>query len=164
MEYVVPVDDETVSEIVRKSLEEMLEINFRGDLDDIETQTLVVSMLFVHDYYSTREQRLSFLEEFEDEIRELNSTLVVEDDDVSGIYNVETETADDGSLTISFDASPDVVESLQSKGMEYAIIRSILGDPTAEELIRWAERGKQEENTDDILRRFNEAKAESEIE
>lgn len=171
MDYTIELDNDTISEIVRKSIEEMFEINIRDVSDsDIEGQSLLAAMFILHRYYSTVEQHGEFVSEFAQEILELhdlinNDLTVIEDfDQTDDVWNVETVEDVDGSLVITLDASPAAVDRLAGKGIEYSVILGALGDPTSEQLLRWAERGKQEENTDDIMRRFNEAKADRELE
>lgn len=157
MDYQIPVDADTVSELVRSSLEEMLDINLHSGEDDEYTRALIASMMIVLEYYSTKEQYEEFLYEQEEQIRAFNDLL---SSPSRGINNVETVEESDGSLTISFNADDATRDQLAAKGVEYSVLRGILDYPSLDDLIRWAQRGKQEENTDDIMKRFNEARAE----
>lgn len=157
MDYQIPVDADTVSELVRSSLEEMLDINLHSGEDDEYTRALIASMMIVLEYYSTKEQYEEFLYEQEETIRAFNDLLSAAS---RGINNVETVEESDGSLTISFNADDETRDQLAAKGVEYSVLRGILDYPSLDDLIRWAQRGKQEEKTDDIMKRFNEARAE----
>lgn len=157
MDYQIPVDADTVSELVRSSLEEMLDINLHSGEDDEYTRALIASMMIVLEYYSTKEQYEEFLYEQEEQIRAFNDLL---SSPSRGINKVETVEESDGSLTISFNADDETRDQLAAKGVEYSVLRGILDYPSLDDLIRWAQRGKQEEKTDDIMKRFNEARAE----
>ena len=165
MEYTVPVDSDAVSELVRQSLEESIDLNVRSGDESIEGSALLISLVVTHKYYSTHEQHQALLAEYGSDV-DATVTLVEKhleyDDQAEGVHNIETSENEDGSLTFSFDASDEEIQQLASKGAEYAVLMAVLGDPSPGDLIRWVERGKHAEQTDDIMRRFIEAKAEVE--
>jgi len=136
MEYTVPVDDDTVSEIVRKSLQEMIDINLRDGDDDLENRALIASMMIVLEYYSTKDQYESFVEEMRDEL--IDFTSYVEQD----ISDIETENDDDGSLIINMNVTDDVANRLASLGVEFLIMKEALGATSTDQLLAWAEAGK----------------------
>lgn len=160
MEYTVPVDSDAVSELVRQSLEESIDLNVRSGDESIEGSALLISLVVAHEYYSTHEQHQALLAEYGSDVDA--TVTLVENHLEYGIHNVETSENEDGSLTFSFDASDEEIQQLASKGAEYAVLMAVLGNPSSDDLIRWVERGKRAEQTDDIMRRFIEAKAEVE--
>ena len=139
MDYKIKIDDDTVSEIVRKSLEEMIYIKLRNDFEEEGQAEIVLSMLIVHEYYSTKQQHIAFISQIDEEIRELFCLL---DTKRYGITNVETTEESDGSLSISFNASDEALKVLASKGIEYAVLSATLGNPTTDQLLEWAMKGK----------------------
>lgn len=159
MEYRVSVNEDDVSEIVRFSLQESLSSNLAtvgNDPSEYE-KGLIAGLFLVLDYYSTREQFEAFANEESKAFDEFNELLL---DQKSGISNLETVEESDGSLTVSFDANEETRDRLAAKGVEYSILLSALGTSSIDEIIRLVERGRQEEKTDEIMRRFNEAQAE----
>lgn len=61
----------------------------------------------------------------------------------------------DGSANIEIEAGEGVKEKLIEAGLNFMLIKAIL-EGTTEEILRWAERGKQEEKTDKIVDKFSE--------
>ncbi len=163
MGYLVTVNEDDASEIVRLSLQQSLSSNLAsvGDNPDEYESALIAGMFVVLQYYSTKEQFDAFVEEENDAFAEFNDLLL---DQKSGISNLETVKESDGSLTVSFDANEETRDRLAAKGVEYSVLLGILGTSSIDEIIRLVERGRQEEKTDDIMRRFNEARAECESE
>jgi len=63
---------------------------------------------------------------------------------------------DDGSADIQFEVSDEQeTRQLVGEGLNFLLIKVMLNCNT-EELLRWAERGKQEEKTDHIVSKFGE--------
>ena len=62
---------------------------------------------------------------------------------------------EDGSADVEIEAGEGVKEKLIEAGLNFMLIKVIL-EGTTEEILRWAERGKQEENTDRIVDKFGE--------
>ena len=63
---------------------------------------------------------------------------------------------EDGSADVQFDVSDECdIQQLVGEGLNFLLIKGILNCNT-EELLRWAERGKQEEKTDRIVSEFAE--------
>lgn len=156
MDYTVKVDDDAASELTRENIADSLERVLRIGDDDEHGRALIASLIIVHEYYSTVEQHAQLMEELKDDIMEFNDVLVEQER-----YQPVADVVDhsDGSAMITVDVDAVTANRLASKGIEYAILQEILGHPSTEDIIRWVERGKQEENTDDIMRRFNEARA-----
>lgn len=165
MVYTVTVGDDEVAELVRQSLEQSIDMNVRSCDGTEEGMALLASMMLVHQYYSTKDQHDAIMGEYGTDIERVMRQMVgtVEGED-SNSFDVDTIENEDGSLTISFDASDAEIHALASKGVEYNLLLSIFGNPDPEQLIRWVERGKQEEKTDEIMKRFDEAKAQTESE
>ena len=168
MNYTVTVNEDDISEIVRLSLEEVLSINLLSGDDTEYTTALVAAMVIVHEYYSTASQHEDLLAEYDEEFSRYNTyvkdlfsdkPVTSQEDSVSNISVINEE---DGSATISFDADLSTINMLAAKGAEYCILQSLLDGASTSDILRWAERGRQEEKTDDIMRRFNEAKAQGE--
>lgn len=168
MTYTVEVDEDQMSELTRINLAESLErVLALGD-DDEHTRALVASLVIVHEYYSTVEQHQQLIEELNDDLLAFDNRLI---DDIMADKNsddgfdvVDIIEHEDGSATINVDVDSEMLNQLASKGIEYTILQEMLGHPSMDEILRWIERGKQEENTDDIMKRFNEAKAQTESE
>jgi len=72
------------------------------------------------------------------------------------------EEHEDGSATIEVDFSDGIPNHVVSAGITFLLLKGAF-EGTDEDIVRWIKRGKQEENTDDIMRRFNEARAEREL-
>ena len=151
MDYTVTVNEDDVSEIVRLSLEEMLSINLASGDDSEYTTALIAAMVVVHDYYSTKEQHEALLEAHSEELSRYDS--FVEDwfdrhSDIvrkSGVSNLSVTDEDDGSATVSFDADIETINRLASKGVEYCVLREMLGGASASDILRWAVTGKKSE-------------------
>lgn len=160
MEYHVSVNEDDVSEIARLSLQESLSLNLAtiGNNPNDYEKALIAGLFVVLDYYSTKEQLEAFDAEESEALDEFNELLLNQEGNIS---NVETVEESDGSLTISFDVDEGARDHLAAKGAEYTILMAVLGNPSPDDVIRWAERGKQEENTDDIMARYHEAMAEA---
>lgn len=62
---------------------------------------------------------------------------------------------EDGSADVEIEAGQGVKETLIEAGLNFILIKFIL-EGTTEEILRWAERGKQQENTDRIVDKFSE--------
>lgn len=69
MDYTVKVDDDQVSELVRMSLAESLEMKLRGgDKDDNHERAMIASLILTHEYYSTAEQHEQLMSELMDDM------------------------------------------------------------------------------------------------
>lgn len=160
MEYRASVSEDDVSEIVRLSLQESLSSNLAtiGNNPNDYEKGLIAGLFAALDYYSTQEQLEAFADEESEALDEFDKSLLIQDGNIS---NMETVEESDGSWTVSFDVDDETRDHLAAKGTEYAILMSILGNPSPVDVIRWAERGKQEENTDGIMNRYHEAMAEA---
>ena len=64
----------------------------------------------------------------------------------------------DGSADIEVEMGPGMKDKVLEAGLNFMLMKAILGGNT-EQILEWATRGKQEENTDEIMERFNEARA-----
>ena len=60
----------------------------------------------------------------------------------------DSEENDDGSADVSFEIPKKDVAKFASEGVKYVLVKSVLGNPTDDQLVKWAERGKQEGRTD----------------
>ena len=72
------------------------------------------------------------------------------------------EENEDGSATIEVDFAGGIPNHVVSAGITFLLLKGAF-EGTDEDIVRWIKRGKQEEKTDDIMRRFDEARAEREI-
>lgn len=165
MAYMVEIDEDEAAELTRVNLAETLERALRISDDDEEGRALVAALVIVHEYYSTADQHQALIDELKDDLQQFDDRLVEDIMDVAyGVKNVDVTEHDDGTATISVDLDDQMMSYMASKGVEYTILQEMLGNPSMSDLLRWVERGKQEENTDDIMKRFNEAKAQAEME
>ena len=62
---------------------------------------------------------------------------------------------EDGSADVEVEVGSEIKSKLFEAGLNFMLIKVIL-EGTTEEILRWAERGKQEENTDRIVDKFGE--------
>jgi hypothetical protein len=65
------------------------------------------------------------------------------------------EENEDGSARIEVEAGAEMQEKIFEEGINFLILKGILGG-TTEDILRWAERGKQEERTDELVDEFSE--------
>lgn len=155
MPYMTEIDDDAAAELTRLNLADSLgRVLGMGD-DDEQGRALIASLIITHEYYSTVIQHEQLMEELKDDIAEFNEAIKPQEQNK---LMVDITDHDDGSATITIDTDVETMSHLASKGIEYMILRELLGNPSVDDLIRWVERGKHEENTDDIMRRFIEAK------
>ena len=167
MPYTVQIDDDEAAELTRVNIAESLERVLRIGDDDEEGRALVAALVIVHEYYSTAVQHQALIEELKDDLREFDDRLIedimnAQGEVAHGVKNVDVTEHDDGTATISVDLDDQMRDLMAAKGIEYAILQEMLGNPSMDDLLRWVERGKQEENTDDNMERFNEARAQAE--
>jgi guanylate kinase len=170
MAYMLLIGEEEAAELTRVNLADSLERVLRMGDDDEAGRALVAALSIVHEYYSTVEQHQALIDKLKDDLQEFDDRLIedimgvqYEGDVAYGVKNVDVTEHDDGTATISVDLDEQGLNLMATKGIEYAILQEMLGNPSMEDLLRWVERGKQEENTDDIVERFNEAKARAEM-
>lgn len=166
MAYMVLIGEEEAAELTRVNLADSLKRVLRMGDDDEAGRALVAALSIVHEYYSTVEQHQALIDKLKDDLQEFDDRLIedimgvqYEGDVAYGVKNVDVTEHDDGSATISVDLDEQGLNLMATKGIEYAILQEMLGNPSMEDLLRWVERGKQEENTDDIVERFNEARS-----
>lgn len=62
---------------------------------------------------------------------------------------------EDGSADVEVEVGEGMKEKLIEAGLNFMLIKAIL-EGTTENILRWAERGKQEEKTDKIVDKFGE--------
>jgi hypothetical protein len=66
------------------------------------------------------------------------------------------EENEDGSATIQIEVeSEQMKKHIFEEGINFLLLKGAIGG-TTEDILRWAERGKLEENTDRILKDFSE--------
>jgi len=63
---------------------------------------------------------------------------------------------EDGSVDIEVNAEPEMQKQFVEEGINFLLVKGALGGNT-EEILRWATRGKEEEQNDKIMTDFNEA-------
>jgi hypothetical protein len=71
------------------------------------------------------------------------------------------EENEDGSANVEVEAGPEMQQKIFEEGLNFLLLKSIL-EGTTEDVLRWAQRGKQEERTDSIMDRYKQARAEKE--
>ena len=139
----VNIDNDLVSEIVIKDLKDgittTLEDPYELYFDDDGAYMLVESMLDVLKYYMVEE-------DYEDFVKTLPQWQNIPE--ASEITVAEIVENDDGSADVCFDLPKKDVGKFASEGVKYVLLKSVLGNPTDDQLIKWAERGKQEQRTD----------------
>lgn len=168
MAYMVEIDEEEAAELTRVNLADSLKrVLWIGD-DDEAGRALVAALIIVHEYYSTADQHQALIDMLKDDLQEFDDRLIedimnAQGEATHGVKNVDVTEHDDGTATISVDLDEQGLNLMATKGIEYTILQGMLGNPSMDDLLRWVERGKQEENTDDIMKRFNEAKAQAEM-
>lgn len=168
MPYMIQIDEDEAAELTRVNLAESLERVLRIGDDDEEGRALVAALVIVHEYYSTAAQHQALIGMLKDDLQEFDDRLIedimnAQGEATHGVKNVDVTEHDDGTATISVDLDEQGLNLMATKGIEYAILQEMLGNPSMEDLLRWVERGKQEENTDDIMERFNEARAQADM-
>jgi len=129
------VPDDLVGVIVIKDLQDCIMMNLEEYHDG--SYDLVNSMLKVLEYYMVYDDFIAFkktLPNYEYGADELTVT------DIS-------ENAD-GSANISVDIPMKDVSAFASEGVKYVLMKSVFGNPSDDELVKWVERGKQEERVD----------------
>jgi len=104
---------------------------------DDESYDLVNSMLDVLEYY------MSY-----DDFVEFKKTLPDCDNGVDEIAVTDITENEDGSANISVDIPMKDVSAFVSEGVKYVLMKSVFGNPSDDELVKWVERGKQEERVD----------------
>ena len=66
------------------------------------------------------------------------------------------EENEDGSAVIEVEAGPEMRKQFIEEGINFLLVKGALGCDT-DEILRWAIRGKEEEQNDTTLSDFNEA-------
>jgi hypothetical protein len=59
------------------------------------------------------------------------------------------------------EAGPEMQQKIFEEGLNFLLLKGIL-EGTTEDVLRWAQRGKQEERTDSIMDRYKQARADME--
>ncbi len=65
------------------------------------------------------------------------------------------EENEDGSANIEVEAGPEMQKMFCEEGLVFLLLKGVLEGKT-EDILRWAERGKQEERTDSLVENFGE--------
>lgn len=131
------INEIVVSELkdsIRMTLDEPYELYF----DTQKAYDLVDSMLITLEYFM-------MADDFDDFVASLPEK---EDTEVRVITVSDVVENEDGSADVSFDIPSKDIPSFVSAGVNFVLIKSIFGNPSDSELIRWIERGKQEERVD----------------
>lgn len=150
---------EAIARIVVEELKTSVESFFdRGEIHDDDKNTLR-SLLEVVSYYSVKEDYDSF---FRMNKSQIETALGVEEPIGPNTLTIELISENpDGSANIDVTMGAEAKSTVMSEGVNFLLMKGILGGNT-EEILRWAQRGKQEENTDSIMERYHAAKADSE--
>lgn len=125
-----------------------------GELSN-EDKELVSSLIRVIEYVSLHNDFKKYSEENKDRIDVALGNGKLADNQ----FTVEfVEENPDGSANVEVVMGDGIKEKMFEAGLNFMLMKAILGGDT-EQILNWAQRGKQEENTDDIMKRFNEARA-----
>jgi hypothetical protein len=62
---------------------------------------------------------------------------------------------EDGSADIEVEVGSEISEKVIEEGINFLLLKGIL-EATTEDILRWAQRGKQEERTDVLVKKFSE--------
>lgn len=62
---------------------------------------------------------------------------------------------EDGSADIEVEVGSEMKSKISAEGINFLLIKGIL-EGTTEDILRWAQRGKQEERTDKLIDKFSE--------
>ena len=140
--------DTLVISVLKDSVEVLL------NLDDGDTHVLL-STLRVIEYFSISTDYEKYYAENKARI-----------DTALGVKNLPANTFTithvneniDGSADIDVEMGPGMKDKVLEAGLNFMLMKAILGGDTGQ-ILEWAQRGKQEENTDEIMEQFNEARA-----
>ena len=123
---------------------------------DEEEKSLLLSLLRVISYYSLKSDYDAYYAENKEAI---DIALGVKDIPSDSFIVTFVKENADGSANVEMEIGSDVRETLFNDGMNMLLLKAALGG-TTNDITNWAIRGKQELNTDDIMKRFSDAKAE----
>ena len=140
----IELDYDTVTEIIARELQNSIFLTMENPFDLYHdygrAYALVDSMIETLEYYMVAE-------DFEDFVNTLPERIGIQDDDtIDTIEIIDLVENDDGSANITFNIPEEHIGKFASDGVLYALTKAALGNPTNEELFRWATRGKEEEN------------------
>lgn len=139
------VIDFMVKSELKNAIEFFLET--RHTLTEEDRHTLR-SLLEVLSYFSISAEHQEYLQSNQARIDE---ALRVKTSLPENTFTVECiEENEDGSADVRVELGPKVRDQMMSEGFNFLLIKGIIGG-TTEDVLRWAQRGKQEENTDRIM-------------
>lgn len=139
----IEIDYDMINEIVVKDLQEVIDLTLKETFEFCNND-LVDSALKVLEHYMTKN-------EYDDYIRVLGYKPINHGDD-DGIIKIHSvEENDDGSADVSFTIPEKHKNKFVEQGMKYAVIRAYFDNPSDDELIKWIERGRDEETLDEMI-------------
>lgn len=150
---------EAIGRIVVEELKTSAETFFdRGEIHDDEKNTLR-SLLEVISYYSVKDEYEAF---FRMNNRQIETALGVDESIGPNMLTIEMISENpDGSANVDVTMGSEVKSTVMSEGVNFLLMKGVLNG-TTDDILRWAQRGKQEENTDSIMEKFNVARADGE--
>lgn len=122
------------------------------DEDDRENLRSLMNTLSYFTVYSDYEK---FYSEYGEDIE----FILNEGRPKAGTFTVNciSENAD-GSANVEVELGAEVSKTIIGEGVNFLLLKNIV-DGDTDQILRWAQRGKKEENTDRIMERFNEARS-----
>ena len=145
-----------IETIIIEELKDSVETFLHEHKLSIEEKHTLRSLLEVISYYSIHQDYQTYYEK--------NKAAIQTALDIGKIApNTFTVTCVeenlDGSANIEVELGAGVRDQLSSEGLNFLLIKGIVGG-TTDDVLRWAQRGKEQENTDNIMRRFSETRLE----
>lgn len=140
--------DGLVISVLKDSVEVLLKLD-EGDTD------MLLSALRVIEYFSIPTDYEKYYAENKSRIE---TALGVKNLPANTFTVTCMEENIDGSADIEIEMGPGMKDKVLEAGLNFLLLKAILGG-TTENILDWATRGKQEMNTDEIMGRFNEARA-----
>ena len=150
---------EAIGCVVVEELKTSVETFFdRGEIHNDEKNTLR-SLLEVISYYSVKDEYEAF---FRMNKRQIETALGVDESVGPNTLTIEMISENpDGSANVDVTMGSEIKNTVMSEGVNFLLMKGVLNG-TTDEVLRWAQRGKQEENTDSIMERYHAARADAE--
>lgn len=143
----IELDHDTVGDIVVKDLKQSIRMTLDDPYDlyhDYEqAYVLVDSMLEVLQYYMVLEDFEDFVETLPE--RHYGQTEETADIVINTLDIIDVVDNPDGSADIFYEMPTENMQDFANSGVLYALVKSMLGNPSDDQLCRWAIRGKEEE-------------------
>lgn len=149
----IEISDDMINEIVVSDIKEAIHLTLKDPFelynDEERAYDLIDSMLKVLEHYMTKP-------DYDEYVRVLGYKPMEYNDSDDGIIQIHSvEENDDGSADVSFTIPEKHKNKFVEEGMKYAVIRSSFNNPSDDELIKWIERGRDEETLDEMIGELN---------